>query len=254
MILLIIGIKYLIDYASTVDNLYWIMGIYLFICFLTYQLNRKFKNKIFDFISLVVLFPLSLLYAFIKVAIPILSTQIYLFVYLGFSFIIPVIFYRIDENLLLTELKDETWIYIIITTGVITATLFHKQITFLTFKSIPFNFRKSEKMKRFIPIELCEYIVSKNNIKLVIYALFFVAIIVFTFLDLQQNSYYENPNIDKSILQSFVTFIAFERILTNSKLTEFRPSQLLKTLKSYIFNETEMGTDKKTTGNNVYKQ
>lgn len=251
MILLVFGIKYLTDYASTIENLYWMIGIYIIACILFYQLNRKIKNKVFDFIVQTVLFPFTLLFGFITVAIPILSTQIYLFAYLGMSFFIPMVLYRIDESQLITGLKEETWIYIIITSGVIIATLLHKQITFLTFKLIPFLARKSERMKRFKLVELCEYIVSKNNIKLVIYSLFFIALIVFNYLGLQQSSYYENPNIDKAVLQSFVTFIAFERILTNLKLTEFRPSELLKTLKSSIFNEVEIITDEKTTGNTV---
>ncbi|GHC66600.1 hypothetical protein [Ulvibacter litoralis] len=249
MILLVVGIKYLTDYASNIENLYWIIGTYIVVCIIFYQINRKFKNKAFDFIVQAILFPFTLLYGFVTVAIPILSTQIYLFAYLGLSFSIPMILYRIDESQLITGLKEETWIYLIITSGVIIATLLHKQVTFLTFKLIPFLARKSEKMKRFKLVELCEYIVSKNNIKLVIYSLFFIALIIFNFLGLQQSSYYENPNIDKAILQSFVTFIAFERILANLKLTEFKPSELLKSLKLSIFNETEIITDKKTTGN-----
>lgn len=250
MILLVIGIKYLTDYASTIDNLYWIIGIYILLCILLYQINRKFKNKVFDFVTQAIMLPFSLLYGFVTVAIPILSTQIYLFAYLGLSFFIPLVLYRIDERLFITGLKEETWSYLIITSGVIIATLLHKQITFLTFKLIPFLARKSEKMNRVKLVELCEYIVSKNNIKLVIYSLFFIALIVFNILSLQQNSYFDNPNIDEAILQSFVTYIALERILTNLKLTEFRPSELLKTVKLSIFNEAEIITDKKTTGNN----
>lgn len=253
MILFVIGIKFLTGYASNIDTLYWIIGIYFLICLLLYQVNRIFKNKMFGILVQTVLFPFTLLYLFITVAIPILSIQIYLFAYLGLSFFIPLALYRIDEKLLITELEEETWRYLIITSGVIIATLFHKQLTYLTFKLIPFLARKSEKMSRLKLVELCEYIVSKNNIKLVIYSLFFIALIVFNILSLQQNSYYDNPNIDKAILQSFATYIALERILTNLQLTEFRPSELLKTLKLSIFNETEIIIDKKTTGNNVYK-
>ncbi len=253
MILFVIGIKFLTGYASNIDNLYWIIGIYILICFLLYQLNRIFKNKMFGFLVQTVLFPFSLIYLFITVAIPILSTQIYLFTYLVLSFFIPLALYRIDEKLLITELKEETWSYLIITSGVIIATLLHKQITFLTFKLIPFLARKSEKMSRLKLVELCEYIVSKNNIKLVIYSLFFMALIVFNILSFEQNSYYDNPTIDKAILQSFVTYIALERILSNLKLTEFRPSELLKTLKLSIFNETEIIIGKNNIGNNGYK-
>ncbi|MNG38928.1 hypothetical protein D3C84_1268040 [compost metagenome] len=49
---------------------------------------------------------------------------------------------------------------------------------------------------------------------------------------LQNKSFYDNPNIDKAVLQSFVTFVAIDRILTIVKQTEFKPSKLLEILKS----------------------
>lgn len=244
MVLLVIGINLLADNVSNISNLYWIIGIYILLCILLSQINRKIKNKVFEILVQIIWFPFTLFFLFVTVAIPILLTQVYLFVYLVLSFLIPMVLYKIDEKHLITELTKETWVYLIITSGVTIATLFHKQIAFLAFKLIPFFAKKSERIKRLELVELCKYIVSKNNIKLIIYSLFFLALIVFNISSLQQKSYYDNPNIDRAILQSFLSYIALERILTNLKLTKFRPSKLLRSLGLSIFNETKIITDK----------
>lgn len=202
---------------------------------LLYRIKWRIKNKLLYYIVQVIVFPLALLYEFIILVLPVLATQIYLFVYLGISFFLPLILYFIDYSLTLTVLRSETWIYIIATTGAITATLLHKQITYLTFKIIPFTSRKSWRKKREKLCKLCEYIVSKSNIKLIIYSIFFITLIIFNILGLQERSYYVNSNIDIAILQSFATFVAFERILDDLKLTEFRPSELIKILNLSVF-------------------
>ena len=239
MILIVIGSIYLFHYASTIDYLYWIIGSYVLVSILLYLIKEEIRNNVLGFIVQAILFPLDLLVKFIILVFPILRTQIYLFVYLGISFSIPLILYIIDLRLNFTGLKRETWIYLISTFGAITATLFHQQITFLTFKFIPFTSRESWKIKRLESCELCEYIVSKSNVKLIIYTVFFITLIIFTILGLQERSYYENSNIDNAILQSFATFIAFERILNNLKLTKFKASDLLETLKLSIFNKNK---------------
>ena len=235
IVLLAGGTIYLFNYASTFDHFYWIIGSYVLVCILLYLIKQKIRNKVFYFIVQVILFPLDQLFKFIILVLPVIATQIYLFVYLGLSYFIPLILYIIDLKLNFTGLKNETWIYLIATTGSISATLFHKQITYLTFKIIPFTSRKSWKIKRLELCEVCEYIVSKHNVKLITYTMFFITLIIFTILGLQERSYYINSNIDNAILQSFATFIAFERILNNLELTEFKASELLETLKLSIY-------------------
>ena len=205
------------------------------LCVLLFLIKKEITNKVIYFIVQAIIFPLSLILKFIVLALPVLSTQIYLLVYLIISYSVPLILYTIDQNLDLTRLRGETWIYLIATTGSITAVLLHKQITFLTFKIIPFTARESWKIKRSKLVELCEYIVSRSNVKLIIYFSFFITLIIFTILGLQERSFYENSNIDNAILQSFATFIAFERILNNLELTKFKASNLLETLKLSIF-------------------
>jgi len=249
--LIVYGIKYSIEYAVRLKYLYLIIAGYFILCFLLYQIKRKFKNKVFDFIVNIVYLPILFLYGFMIVAIPLLSAQLYLFFFFALSFLIPMLIYIFDELFFLTELRTGTWCFIILSIGTITATLFQKQISFITFKVLPFTARKSEKINRVKLTQLCEYIVSKKNIKFTIYFLFFIALITFNIFGFQKTSLYGNPNIDKAILQSFVTFIAFEKMASYLKETEFKPSNLLSLIKSSVFNETEIMTGKKTTGNNV---
>lgn len=242
VILIVIEINPLVQYISAIKNIRWLFGIYFSICVLLHLINLKINNRIFAFITHVVLSPFYLFIVIFIAVLTVFLTQLYFLTYLALSFSIPFIIYKINETLILTELKDETWAYLIITSSVIIANLFHKPITFLTFRLIPHTSSKSERKKRHELVELCKYIVSKNNIKMMIYLLFLITLIIFNIMELQQNSYYENLNFDKAILHSFVTFIAFERVLINLKRTEFKPSKLVGFLKLTILNELGIKT------------
>lgn len=242
IILLVFGFQYLTELFITLNNIYYIIGGYILFSIFLYQLNRVFKNKVINFIVQLIFLPFNLLYLFTVVAIPVVTTQLYLYFFLIVSFIIPLLLYSFDKLFGYVNLQPETWCYLIITAGVITATLFQRQISYLTFKILPFTARKSEKIDRVKLVELCEYAVSTNNIKFVIYSLFFLFLIIFNIYNLQDASFYGNPNIDKAVLQSFVTFIAFERMLSNLKNNEFKPSNLLNLLRLSIFKETQIIT------------
>lgn len=231
IIAIAIGVKYLFDFLSTYQSFYWILGGYILLYILLFLVKNKIRNDALYFSVQIILFPFTLLFKFIALILPILATQVYLLVFLGISFFIPLLLYTIDTYQPFTGLTNETWIYLITITGAITASLFHEQISFLTFKIIPFTSRRSWKKKRFKLVKLCKYIVSKRNIVLIIYSIFFITLTIFNILSLQQGSYYQNSNIDNAILQSFATFVAFERIVDNVKLTKFSPSELLKTFK-----------------------
>lgn len=242
ILLLYIVTFYLIDpiYSLIVymgQNLFILIKyivIYLILWSLLIILYKRFNKKFIGFILAIFSVPLLLLQVLFAAIYPLLSSLSYLILYLVISFIIPLSVYRLSEYFNLLELKLETWIYLIVTSGVIISTLFHTQIRDLTFKVIPGFVLKEDKKKNKKIVDICNYIVSPGNIKLVIYVLFFIALLFFNFQNFQEVSFFKIQNIDAAILQSFLTFIAFERILMNIKLTKFRPSELLILLKESV--------------------
>jgi len=237
--------KFLKNYFSDVKY-FWIgLVIYFILTFLLTILNHRINFKVLRIATLILSFPISLIYVLVAILIPVLITQIYLILYFILSFILPYLLYTLDIKYSFLSLQIQTWIYIISTTGVIIAIIFNKQIDYLTFKIVPFTSLKKEKKKRSNLVELCNYIVSSSNIKLVIYSLYFIALIITNFLNFQDSSFFSTPDIDKAILQSFITFLAFERLTTNLELSEFRPSQLISILQSAINKEIEEITGRK---------
>lgn len=234
--ILIVGLSFLfmwlINHSSKVDYLFLKILIYIFICIIIFQINKRFKTLFVDIIANIIYLPITILALFTLIALPVLSVQISIFSYLGLSFLIPMIAYRIDEYYQLTILNFETWVYIIITSGIMIAFSFHKYLSFLVNKIVSIMHQKSERIKNLKLIELNNFVISINNIKFTIFFLYMIYLIATNLMALQNKSFYENPNIDKAVLQSFVTFVAIDRILTTIKQTEFKPSKLLEILKS----------------------
>lgn len=226
--------SFLIEYSSKVDFLFLKILFYIVICIVTFQISKRIKSKFFEIIAQILYLPMTIFALLSAIAIPVLTIQLSIFLYLAFSFIFPMILFRLDQNYQLTILNIETWTYLILTSGVIFAFLFHHQLKYIVQKVIPFIHQESERVKKFKLIELNDYVISINNIRFVIFSLYLIYVFIVNIMSFQNASFYENPNIDKAVLQSFVSFIAFDRVLATLKLTEFRPSKLLNILKESV--------------------
>lgn len=140
---------------------------------------------------------------------------------------IPGIFYLIDKQLNLTSITSELYIYIILTFSVIVSTIFNFQIKHIVYIVSPFRVYYSIKLKKYKFKELIDYLISENNVRFIIYLSYFLYLIIFNAFNLQNQNFYNNPVVDKAILQSFITFIAFDSVLRNFKSLEFKPSEML---------------------------
>ncbi|MNX83458.1 hypothetical protein D3C86_1152230 [compost metagenome] len=129
-------IMFLINYSSKVDYLFFKFLIYILICVITFQINKRYKKLFVDIIANIIYLPITILAFFILIALPILSVQMSIILYLVFSFLAPMTAYRIDEYFQLTVLNFETWVYIIITLGIMIAFSFHKYLKFLVDKIV----------------------------------------------------------------------------------------------------------------------
>lgn len=226
--LIVIGFNYIIENVEKLKYFGVAILAYIALNIIFNFLNFKLDNRIIKVITTILGFPAALFTATISVLIPALMIQVYLILYLIISVIVPLIILRLDEKFHLTNFSIEAWIYLIITVGVITATLFNRQIQNIIFRIIPFTAIKKEREERSKIIELCNYIISTSNIKLVIYSLYFIGLLLFNFFTFQDSSFFDTKNIDKAILQSFITFLAFERMFANLKISEFKRMQPTK--------------------------
>lgn len=178
--------------------------------------------------------PYTIFMGFMKVAMPYFVLQVHLMVYLFFSAIAPILFYRLDRATGLLDLKITTHIYLIVTFSVITATLMNKQMKHLTYLFSPIQLYSRYISDRFEFNRLTEYFLSEHAIKFVIYFSYFLYLLIFNFFTFQEHSLYSTALMDRAVLQSFITFLALERLISNLKDLDFKPSEMLKLLMTSI--------------------
>lgn len=223
-------VGYGLDKLIKIKYSYWYFLAYILLCILSFIISGRFKNKIIKSIFKVTIFPIKFLSGFITITAPYLVLQIHFFMYLFISSIIPLAFFAFDQFSELIELNTTTHIYIIVTLSVITATLLNKQVKYLTYLFSPFRIYSSQKLKKFEFKKLTDYLLSENNIKFIIYLFYFIYLLIVNLFNFQKNSFYSSPEVDKAVLQSFITFIALERLIANLKDLDFKPSEMVKKL------------------------
>lgn len=76
-------------------------------------------------------------------------------------------------------------------------------------------------------IKLTEYIFNPNNIRFIIYLLYFIFLFFFSLSYLDERSVFENKLLDNAILQAFLVFLAYDSIRINSKDIKLLPSIIL---------------------------
>ncbi len=208
----------------------WFFLAYLIGCLFSYILAKRQNTFATKTTKQVFFFPVKLFAGFFTISAPYLILQTHLLMYLFFSCAIPLGFLFFDKFSTLINLTETTHIYIIVTFTVVIATLLNSQIKQLIYRLSPFRISHLRKLKRIDFKELTDYLLSENNIKFIIYFFYFLYLLIINFFNFQQNSFYSNPETDKAVLQSFITFIALERLITNLKELDFKPSEMLKRL------------------------
>jgi hypothetical protein len=130
----------------------------------------------------------------------------------------------------------------------ITATMMNEQVKRLTYLFSPVRLYFTKIAKRLEFNQLTDYFLSENNIKFIIYFCCFLYLLIFNLFTFQEHSFYSSPLMDRAILQSFITFLALERLLSNLEDLDFKPSEMLKLLLTSITGDTKVDKNKKIMG------
>jgi chromate transport protein ChrA len=214
MFFLSMGMDHL-NYTKNLNWLFYFLG-YLFLLIFVHWLRKKFPNKMLDYIDIRISFPLSIFLLLFQFAIPSIGLVLHVFLFVLFSFAFPIILLRINEYFDYVTLTEQTTLFINLTFATCFSVAFYRQLLSFIYQFGPFRIKNSEKMKKFRLDELIEYVLNKENL------------IIFSFQLLQNSSVFEVAEKDRAIYQSFLCFLAFDRILLNSNKFILLPSQLLK--------------------------
>lgn len=221
------------------DFFWWIIVFYIMGGFFFYFIQKFFKYKILKYLFNAWIFPVLSVFGLIQLFVPFMVIQVHLMYYVLIAIFIPVVFYLIDKLINITQINNALYLYIILTFSVIFGTIFNKQIKHIVYVFSPFRVYYSKKLKKYKFKELTDYLISENNIKFMIYLSYFAYLLIFNIFNLQNQNFYNNPILDKAVLQSFITFIAFDSVLRNFKSLEFKPSEMLNKIINSITGEDQ---------------
>jgi hypothetical protein len=195
------------------------------------------KNKYFDKFTTVFSYPFSIIYAILIVLIPFLILLLHVGLYFGIAFLIPELLYKGLKYLHLIDFVTiPTAVYLKITLTVFISVLLNPLLIDIVYYISPARLNTSEKLKSYELGKLTEYFLSTDNVKFFVYAFYVIALLATNYFNFQGVGMSSNIETDKSIMQSFVTFIAFDRSFTLLKQLHFKPSRLLDKIYHSISN------------------
>lgn len=209
------------------------IGIFISFSILNFIINKKVFSKVFSIISI----PYQVILILLEFVIPFLILVYHIALYFLFTIAIPVILVKALEYFDILPVKEESTIKFVEYTGsVIIAILFNYQIRSLVYAlSFVMNYSSNHSEKRGFK-KLTDYLLSANNVRFLIYSLYAILLIILNIFNFEKSHLNDAILQNKVILQSFVTFLAFdERALSLLKSLEFRPSDLLRTIMRTIY-------------------
>ncbi len=243
VLILLFVIFLIVMVLSALNNRYFLqciltsLGFYALILFLTHKIGLRVKTKIYQKFRTVIFYPLGIMYFVITALIPFLSLWMHLVLYFGIAFCIPeLIYHALNFSHLVDFLTESTIRYLRISLFVIICVLLNPFLRSLVYKISPATRQSSKNVKYYELDKLTNYLLSMNNIKFIVYSAYVVALVVTNYLNFQGDSFSKDISTDKSILQSFVTFIAFDRAIVLMKQLDFRPSRLIQKIIRSISN------------------
>ncbi|MHA7607885.1 hypothetical protein ACV0BM_003380 [Elizabethkingia meningoseptica] len=236
--LLVAGFIFILAYFKIEYYFYFSFIAYILICMILTVLSDRLKSTLLKKVIQIILIPGNLILSIGTVLIPFGFILIHLFYYFGIPILIPIILLELLDFFKITFIENqETKLYIKFTSTVFIAVLFNYQLRKIIYKISPARINTSKKLKPYELDKLTDYLLSENNVRFLIYSLYVVLLIIVNFENFENKSLSKSLITDKSILQSFVTFIAFDRALALLKQLEFKPSDFLNKIIKSILNK-----------------
>lgn len=209
-------------------------GLIIFFSFLLYlplafwigSLTNKKTNKIIKVLIYLFCSPLAVIYVVLKFSYPFISICMNFIFYIVVAFIPTLIIGYLDK-LNIIDISYEKLMFLMLTTVSIILVALNKYLLKFVLRYSPV-FTKNEGRKDTLElIKLTEYIFNPNNIRFVIYLLYFIFLFLFSLAHLDEKFIFENKLLDNAILQAFLVFLAYDSIRINSKNIKLLPSIIL---------------------------
>lgn len=216
-----------------------ILGFIILYFLITYFLYKIFKTKFFEYLYSIPLLPFHLFFELLTYAIPVNLVTMNVFLYLSFPVMI-VSYASIGLTYFHSPINFELKLYLSFLFVYLFYVNCNKLMLGFVAKISPARYKDSKKLKPYNIKEISEYLLSQDNLKIIIYTFNFLAIILINIYKFQNLTFFDQILLfEKPILQSLVTFIAFDRAITLFKGLTFKPSELLNKIMTGIKNKKE---------------
>lgn len=209
---------YTVKWASNNGTLFIIRFIqYLLIYNSIRALSRCFKRwKYYETLNKIVEFPNVLYPLVVKPYLKMyLGLMLFLGVYLGGMYYV----FKYGPEFFGYDLNYNTKAYLCITTTVILLRTFGN---WLIKSIVKWNYKIDNQVEH---IELTLFLVNEERIRYFIYFLFFISLAVLSYFSLEEIKVFSHLKLPMAILNSFATFIAYDRLFNSRNLIKFNPKK-----------------------------
>ncbi|HQV77638.1 MAG TPA: hypothetical protein PLJ42_01665 [Chitinophagales bacterium] len=173
-------------------------------------------------------FPFILLYVYCIVVLPILLIQLGVYIYILIAGLLPFLLYKLNQAYGFVHFESQTVVYILLTSTSIIAIIADNIIRKIIYWIPPHHEKTSNKVKKYQIKELIDYLLTESNIRFTIYLSYLIYYVVYNILSFQDSIALNDFPYANSILQSFLTFLAFDSLIEIVNKSEFSAQLLLK--------------------------
>jgi hypothetical protein len=224
-----IAIFYLLSTSLTsfLDS-YWYLLVffgYVITIILFQVINEKFDSRFLNTLFNIWSFPLAFLYSLLFVGYPFFLYVSILLFYIVVVISIPSVPIYFYENVSKVPLSDGLSTYFIVTTAFIISISFHN---FVLEKMVYrlLRVKSSAKISEYKIESVVNYTLNKKNLKFMIYGMYFIYMLYYSFSTIYFGDTFDNDDLNKAILQSFLTVLAYDSLSQNSTGIKLLPSVL----------------------------
>lgn len=215
---------YFLDFIADKGNidLFWfyILLAYIVCSGFVFYISFESKNKIITSICNIILAPIYFVFLIFMIIYPLVLILLHYILAMLIGLAIPSLIIYLLRYFEVITITPELKLYFTLTTAVFLVVLFNKYFKKLT----NYTLKKLGK-KVYIENSLFDKIVNNNNEKFAIYTLYLGLLIFVNIFKLQEKAFLINTNFDTAVLQSLVTFIAFDKVHSSYKQLNFNPLQ-----------------------------
>jgi hypothetical protein len=235
---LVLTISLFSSVTSDPNSIFFLL-LAVVVLIISYLIHLKIVHKKSNGFFSALAFPFRFVRVLFAVGIPFFMLQLHIVLYLGICFAIPAGLIFVYQRLAHVHTPVALKTFIVLTTAVIISVVLQKQVNFIVQKFPPASIRNSKKLQPYKIDELSNYLLAESNVRFLVFFIYFFLLVMINAFNLKGMGIYDSVTVDDAVLQSFATFLAFDRIIASLKPLTFQPSEMIRKISNAISNKIE---------------